>query len=294
MSDAPLPSRDRPRGTGAIVRVHDDTGATGRVCAVPALITLYDGPLGIPLRDDRPTVVANFVQTIDGVVALGREGRVGSGAVSGYSPTDRSMMGLLRAMADVVVVGAGTVRASRGTGWTPDRVHPPLADAYRELRRGLGLASEPTTLIVTGRGDLDPDHPAFQDPDRQIIIAAPTQAVAGLRAAGFRAGIRIEAMEAEDRVTPADILATCARHGARLVLTEGGPTLFGAFVQAGLLDELFLTVAPQIAGRADGVARLSLVEGVALWPEHPRWAELVSIRRADDQLFLRYRSFGAT
>lgn len=77
--------------------------------------------------------------------------------------------------------------------------------------------------------------------------------------------------------------------GARLVLCEGGPHLFGEMLRARLVDELFLTLAPQIAGRDDNVTRLALVEGSAFGEGRGRWAELRSIRRAGDDVFLRYR-----
>ncbi len=167
--------------------------ATLRTGLPPALCQAFDGDLAIPLRNDRPTVIANFVESLDGAVALDPDGHTDGGTVSGYSPTDRFVMGLLRAMADIVLVGAGTLRASAGTGWTPARVYPKAAEAYRELRQRLGLAPEPVTLIVTARGDLDPRHPAFHDPDQAIVIAAPPATARRLRRLGFRDGIGIEA-----------------------------------------------------------------------------------------------------
>ena len=284
------PSRGAPRGIEPIRALSEmPTVATGRTCAIPALVDMYDGPLTIPLRDDRPTVIANFVQTIDGVVTLDPDGREGSGAVSGFSPTDRSVMGLLRAMAEVVLVGAGTVRASRGSGWGPGGVYPPAAAAFCELRARLGLTPEPMTLVVTAHGDLDPGHPAFLDPHRAITIAAPATAAHRLRLAGFRDGIAIEELGDGDVVTPEALVALASRMGARVMLTEGGPHLAAGLAAAGLIDELFLTVAPQLVGRDRNVGRLGLIEGAALWPGHARWAELASVRRAGGHLFLRYR-----
>ncbi len=286
----PTPSRDAPRGTEAI-RLLYETHLSGqaRTCTLPALVHMYDGPLAIPLRGDRPTVIANFVQTIDGVVALDPDERAGSGAVSGFSPTDRSVMGLLRALADVVLVGAGTVRASRGTGWTASRVYPPATDAFRDMRAQLGMAPEPTTLVVTASGELDPGHRAFADPERAITIAAPDSTADRLRCAGFRAGIAIEGLGDTEAVSPESLVALAARMRARVVLTEGGPHMVAELATNGLIDELFLTVAPQLAGRDRSVDRLGLIEGAVLWPHHARWAELASVRRAGDHLFLRYR-----
>lgn len=286
------PSRDAPRGTEPLGLLYEAPAvAAGPVRAgLPAdLRRAYDGDLAIALRDDRPTVIANFVESLDGAVALDPDGHTDGGTVSGYSPTDRFVMGLLRAMADVVLVGAGTLRASAGSGWTPARVHPPAAEAYRELRHHLALAPEPVTLIVTARGELDPRHPAFHDPGQTILIAAPPVAAERLRRLGFREDIRIETVGQGDRVDPAALVDLAGRHGARILLTEGGPQVLAGLAGASLLDELFLTVAPQLVGRDARARRPALLEGVALWPDHAMWGRLTSVRGGGDHLFLRYR-----
>ena len=113
------------------------------------LAALHEAPLSIPLRTDRPTIVANFVSTLDGVVALDRFGASGGREISGGFEPDRFMMGLLRATADAVLVGAGTVRASRTHGWSAADAHPASADAFAGWRRKLGLTASPTTIIAT-------------------------------------------------------------------------------------------------------------------------------------------------
>ena len=101
----------------------------------------YGGTLLVPLRTDRPTVIANFVSTIDGIVALGPGQLSGGGLISGFHEPDRFVMGLLRALADVIVVGAGTLRGSSGHGWTAERVHPESAPAVAAWRPGLTTTS---------------------------------------------------------------------------------------------------------------------------------------------------------
>jgi riboflavin biosynthesis pyrimidine reductase len=98
------------------------------------------------------------------------------------------------------------------------------------------------------------------------------------------------AVVSDDTTVPVGALVELIRGtGARLALCEGGPHLFGELVRARLVDELFLTVAPQIAGRDDAIHRLALVEGTSFGEGHGRWAGLASIRRAGDDLFMRYR-----
>ncbi len=272
----------------------DATGEQGaaRGGIGPELSALYGGDLFVPLRPERPTVIANFVQTIDGVVAFDSDGVTGGGDVSGFNASDRFVMGLLRALTDVVIVGAGTARATGGSAWTPASVHPAAADAYRSLRLRLGLAAEPTALILTATGNLDPGHPAFRRPDLPVVVAAPAPTAEVLRSRFSRLAphVRVESLGPDAGSSPADAVRLAARLGARVVLTEGGPHLLASFLGARLVDDLFLTVAPQLAGRGRDDPRLSLVEGASLWPA--AWTRLVSARRAESHLFLRYRFSG--
>jgi riboflavin biosynthesis pyrimidine reductase len=232
--------------------------------------------------------VANFVSTLDGVVALDRNGASGGREISGDFEPDRFVMGLLRATADAVLVGAGTVRASKTHGWAPVHVHPASAGGFAAWRRELGLtAASPTTVIVTASGSLAPDRiPA--DPATPVIIV--TTDSGALRLGGLTAGvdhIEIASVSGGSSI-PVDVLvAFLDARGFRLVLSEGGPVLFAQLLASRVIDEMFLTLAPQLAGRSPASARLSLVEGVALAPAAP-WARLRSVMRSNDHLFLRY------
>lgn len=257
-----------------------------------ALEQRYGGPLDIPLRPDRPTVVANFVATLDGVVALGTGALSGGGLISGFLEPDRFVMGLLRAVADVVVIGAGTVRGSTAKRWTPGQVQPALEPELRDWRAAMGLAPDPTTVIVSASGNVPLTHPGLNDPDVPVLVATTPQGAESLRSAGLPAHLEVEAIGRGGPLTGRDLIALAARRGARVVLSEGGPHLLAELVADDLLDELFLTVAPQIVGRSD--ERLGLVEGLALSPAEARWQRLVSIRRFGDHLFLRYRRGGSS
>jgi riboflavin biosynthesis pyrimidine reductase len=98
----------------------------------------------------------------------------------------------------------------------------------------------------------------------------------------------VVAVNAGDWVDPAGAVAALRARGHELVLSEGGPTLFMSFVAAGLVDELFLTVSPLLAGRS-GLPRLSLADGAELLPDVRVGGDLISIRRHGSHLFLRYR-----
>jgi riboflavin biosynthesis pyrimidine reductase len=78
-----------------------------------------------------------------------------------------------------------------------------------------------------------------------------------------------------------------------VLLNEGGPTLFGDFLAAGVVDELFLTLASQTIGRAGQTLRPGLVQGVEFLPEGAPWFSLISIKQQSEQLYLRYRCTGS-
>ena len=121
----------------------------GTALPLPVELTTLYGQLQFPPHPGRTYVISNFVSTIDGVVSLNEPGRAGGGPISGNSPHDRMVMGLLRAVADAVIVGAGTVRATLPRHlWTAGYVFPPLGDAYQQLRIALGKPDPPLTVIV--------------------------------------------------------------------------------------------------------------------------------------------------
>ena len=276
-----------------IDRLFDTAAPDGRVRGGPLppdLARRYGADLAIALRTDRPTIVSNFVSTIDGVVAFDTEGRTGGQEISGASTPDRFLMGLIRATADAVLSGAGTVRSGAHHRWTPAYIYPPASEAYAAWRRELGLvAAEPTTVIVSASGSIDPRHPGLNaDGVPAVIITTPSGAT-HLRDAGLPATVDVVAAGSGDEVDPVAIVEVLRDRALEVVVCEGGPNLLGGLIGAGLVDELFLTIAPQVAGRSPDAPRLALVEGVAFGIDDAPWARLLSVMRAESHLFLRYR-----
>jgi len=256
--------------------------------AAPGALDSPAGPLGAAYggsprfpssRADRPAVIANFVSTLDGVVSYATPEAAGGGEISGFFATDRFVMGLLRAHADAVLVGAGTVRAAPTERWTPADVFPAATDAYAGIRRAHGAAPQPMTVVLTSSADLDPVHPGLSDPDIPVLLAHTGEPAER----GFAANV--ERLRVADA---ADLLKTLRRRGVELLLCEGGPHLMGELLRIDAIDELFLTVAPQIAGRDANHRRLPLVEGVAFGVDDAPWWRLRSLHRAQNHLFLRY------
>ena len=239
---------------------------------------LYGGGLGF----DAPRVFANFVETIDGVVAMPDVPRANA-LISDGSDADRLVMGLLRACADVVVIGSGTLLGSPKGTWRADRVYPDAADAFAELRSRLGLPEQPLVAVVTAGGSFDPAHPVLE---HGALVLTTERAAPDIRAS-VPAGAEVLAVNTGDWVDVRGAIDCLRERGHRLILSEGGPTLFTALVAAAAVDVLFLTVSPLLAGRATA-PRLSLADGAELIPDVRVAGELLSVRRHADHLFLRY------
>ena len=246
---------------------------------VPEQLTaLYGGAIGL----DEPCVVANFVESLDGVVAVPRLRR--SHAVLGdESEADRFVLALVRACSDAVVVGSGTLLSSPQGTWRIDRAYPPAAEALTELRARRGRSAQPLVAVVTTGASLDPAHPVLETGALVLTTAAAAES---LRMSVPEAS-EVVAVTDADTVDLAAALDVLRDRGCSVVLSEAGPSMFGSLVASRLVDELFLTVSPILAGRA-AAARLGLVEGVELVPQTRVAGRLRSVRTHGSHLFLRY------
>jgi riboflavin biosynthesis pyrimidine reductase len=238
-----------------------------------SLAELYAGDLGFR----RPCLYANFVASLDGVVALAVPGDSGP-LVSQHSAADRFVMGLLRASADAILIGAGTFRKGSGDIWSAEAIHPACAPQFAELRAALGLAPLPQLVIVTRSGAIDVTQPAVRD----AWIATSASGASVLRGR-VPASARIVVLDAAMRM--AELVALLQREQLTVLLTEGGPSLFAQLVAERLVDELFLTSSPALFGRFPGDARKALADGVDL---DGTPLELLSLRRQASHLFARY------
>jgi len=239
----------------------------------------YGGTLGFA----GPSLLTNFVSSLDGVVSIPgtprSNQRIGDG-----SEADRFVMALLRACADVVLVGSGTLRGSPGALWTATDAYPPAGPAFAELRRRLALSAEPALAVVTGSGSIDPAHRALEEGALVLTTSRGAAALAGR----LPACAELVALPGNGEVDLRAAVEALRARGFATILSEAGPTIHGALLDAGLVDELFLTVSPLLAGRPGDDVRLGLVEGVALLPGRRVAGRLRSVRRHGDHLFLRY------
>jgi len=236
------------------------------------LAELYGGSLGFL----EPRLYANFVASVDGVVAIPTTETESSQMIAAGSKRDRFVMGLLRACADAVLIGAGTLHASPRGQWTAEHAYPPAAPLYAELRRLRNRPARPTLAVVSGSGRIDPHHPGLAE---RALVLTSEQGAARLGDRLPRSAT-IVPIGSESPIDPVATIEALRAGGHTLILCEGGPTLFGELTAAGLVDELFLTLSPLLAGRSATDRRLSLVEGTEFLPGSGVDCKLLTLRRA--------------
>jgi len=257
---------------------------------------LYDGDLHFHTAGAaRPFVIANFVSTLDGVVSYEIKDNSGGSTISGSNPADRFIIGLLRASADAVMVGAGTLHdVSAKSLWTPDSTYPDAKRLYVEYRvNTLHKPEYPLLAIVSGSGQLELERAIFRTPAMRIVVITTSAGSDELtrRGAAKLDSVEVHALNSSSgSIAPLAILQLLqSRFGVKTLLHEGGPTLFGQFLAADAVDELFLTLSPQIAGRERDVFRPAVVQGVQFVPDSAPWFQMVSVKEQAAYLYLRYR-----
>ncbi|HWW54567.1 MAG TPA: pyrimidine reductase family protein [Acidimicrobiales bacterium] len=214
-----------------------------------------------------PAVRANMIASLDGAASSGGL----SGALGG--PPDKVVFHALRALADVILIGAGTMRAEK---YRPAR----LDDETRRRRASRGLSPVPPIAVLTTSCRFDWTLPFFSEAEARPVVITAQAAAPSDRAAASRVADVLVAGETSVDLTRA--LGALGEMGFTNVLTEGGPMILGQLVAAGLLDELCLTLSPSlIGGDADRIV------GHAVLREVIR-GELGHVLEADGFLFLRY------
>lgn len=219
-----------------------------------------------PSSPERPWVRVNFVSSLDGAVTVGGSSRGLS------SPGDQRVLGLIRDLSDVVLVGAGTaiVEGYRGVK---------RKEVRTERRARHGLSEVPPIAVVTRYCSLSPDSPLLTDALVPPIVLTCSSAPAERRRALIDAGADL-VVTGEQEVDLHEALAALDARGLRRIGCEGGPTLFGDLIDHDLVDELCLTVSPMLtSGDASRIA-------TGARTEQPRRMRLLSVLHADESLLL--------
>jgi len=224
-------------------------------------------------------VLINMVASLDGKASVGGK----AGAIG--SQTDRTLMRFLRARADAVMIGAGTLRA--------EKLRLDVPEDLADVRASRGLEPQPLAVLVTTSGDV-PLETNFVGSWAKILLIVASPEIPKERLASLSSHASVELVTRETPTTPADtgidlgraLEALKERYGVEVLLVEGGPALNHSLVSLGLADQLFLTLAPKIVG-GEGPSGLSVVEGPLLTPNDIE-LKLLSIHLFEDELFLRY------
>lgn len=229
-----------------------------------SLLETYAFPIG------REWLRMNFISSVDGAVTReDRSGGLGDAA-------DRRVFDLLRRPAHAVLVGAGTVRAE---GYGAMRLDSE-AEQWRVAR---GLPGQPVFALITRSLDLDPDSAVFTEAPVRPIVYTVADAPPERRDALAQVADVVAVGETD--VDPVRLRDDLSARGLRHIHAEGGPSVFGAFLAAGAVDELCLTLAPSLEGGAAGrIARSDHATPTAM--------ELASVLRSGDELLLRYTRDG--
>jgi riboflavin-specific deaminase-like protein len=214
-------------------------------------------------REERPLVAMNFVATIDGRATIeGRSGPIGS-------DTDTAMLVGLRMRCDALMVGAGTMRVEQ-YGRLVSK------DETRERRRAAGLPPEPLMVLVSGRLDLPWEAPLFTEGGEVLIFTSS-------EAEPPRTESTVEVVRHEGAVNLTEALRYLRRErGVRALLSEGGPHLHQQMQADGLVNDLFLTIAPKLSGGEAPRILEGPLPGVAE-------LQLAWLLEDDGELFARYR-----
>ncbi len=213
---------------------------------------------------ERPYVVLNFASTVDGRATIdGRSGPIGSRA-------DMETLQRLRTRVDAVMIGAGTRRAERYGRMVPDA-------EYRTYRESVGLAHDPVAVLVSNRMDLPWDAGLFTDGSGEVGVFTASDETPPETATPVTVERHPESVDMERALAWLH-----SERGVRALLCEGGPTLHGELQARNLVDELFLTVAPKLAGREErSILTAPLPDVIGL--------ELAWLLESEGELFTRYR-----
>ena len=236
----------------------------------PAAVDVAGLLAGIDLAgragDERPYTIANFISSADGRAAFhGRSNALGDDA-------DRELFHGLREQVDAVFAGTGTLRAERYGRLIPD-------PGRRRRREQAGRSPEPLACVISRSGQLPLEIPLFSEPEARIVVFGPGEA--GL--ADCTAQVDCERLDPGEMTLTNVMRRLRHDYGIRSLLCEGGPTVFGALLREGLVDELLVTLAPKLVGGGSAPT-------IAMGSELPELAalELVWALEHSSALYLRY------
>lgn len=277
----------QPNGPGSNYQLlFSDDISTGLGLPDPFL-TIYPGDWRLRAFKDRPYVYSNFAQSRDGRVSYNVPGQSSGGDVTSFNRHDRWLMGLLRARADAVMMGDNTVRIEPDHIWDAEHIFPDDAQAYVQLRRLEERRPKPFLVLLSYDGNLSYQEAPFLDARQHIILATTQRGADVAKDARSAAKLDVHVLGSDEVDMRRMTEMLFHDYGVENLLCEGGPRVMGGMLNAGLIDEEFVTSCPSFIGRTTDTFRPSYIEGTAWLPNTAPYSKPLSLHRAGDYLFMR-------
>lgn len=248
---------------------------------------IYGGDWQIPQHEGRPYIYTNFAQSRDGRISYADPGIATGGDVTGFNVHDRWLMGLLRARADAILMGDVTVNMEPEYVYCAETISPDDAPAFTALRKAEGRSELPLVVILSLTGQIEWQKPCFQDARSQILLATTNNGATAVTERNCAAAVEVVSLGEESVDLHKLVTFLHDAYGVKSLLCEGGSRVLANLLDAGLVDEEFVTFCPNFIGRTPTRHRPSYTEGIAWTPTTAPYSKPLNLRRADDLLYLR-------
>ncbi len=258
---------------------------------------IYPGDWRITPPKGRPYIYSNFGMSRDGRISYNEPDLAEAYHVTLAASHDRWLMGLLRMRADALMLGDTTFKlekfhleqAETVYPWTAEFIYPADAKAFAAQRKAEGHQPIPLFVILSLSGDLDLSQPFFTLPNRHFILATTNRGAEKLRTQAIPATVDVHDLGQAAADLNRLVQLLHSDYGTRHLLCEGGAGVFANMLQAGLIDEEFVTWCPTLVGRSQDHHRPSYTEGVAWRPGKAPYSKPLSLHRGGDYIFLHTR-----
>ena len=255
----------------------------------PEYLAFYPGDWQIPEINGRPYIYTDFAISRDGRITYKEEGYVGGADITQNNRADLWFMAFLRTRADAIMNGYGTVTLEIEQDWTAENLFPDEAASFKGLREHFGHTQPPILVILSHDGHINFDGVALQKANLRVVLATSHEGAAYARDFTVNAKLDVHALGADGADLQRTVDMLYSDYGVRNLLSEGGSTVQAGLLQAGLIDEEFVTWCPAFVGRSEEKFRPSYTEGVAWHPTNAPYSKPISLHRNGDLLYMRTR-----
>lgn len=280
---------NKPIGPGEPWQLLFNDLPPGEPALPPEYLELYPGDWQIPEIDGRPYIYSDFAISRDGRITYREEGYIGGSDITQSNRADLWFMAFLRTRADAIMNGYGTVSLDYDQTWVAEDLFPDEAVSFKELRQFFGHTKPPILVILSHDGRIDFEGIALQNPNFHAVLVTSDEGAAYARNFKVPAKLDVHGMGSNGADLQRTVDMLYSDYGVRNLLTEGGSTVQAGLLQAGLLDEEFVTWCPSFVGQTEQKRRPSYTEGVAFHPTNTPYSKPICLQRSGDLLYLRSR-----